>query len=348
MRRLIGLLILLTTALASAQEATAWPEADRLFRGDPRWLGSDAAFSVDLGSGRVLWLFGDTYVARKPDSGRRNAAFVRNTVGIETGYDPSRAQMKFYWRTGGRMEIFPNEGDIWMWPQSGNRVGRTLLLFSARVAPTKTKGAMAFRAVGWQAYLVDNPDDDVIAWHLQKALEDPGNVTVGAAAIREGEFVYAYGTSEPQHDLYLARWRASEVEAGRLPSPEWWCGDGWRADPAGRRAIMTGVSTEASLQRDPRGSGYIEINSQGFGATNIVMRRADRLEGPWTGPETIYRPPESNNKGAFVYAGKSHAEQVGADLVITYATNSFDDAALNDTRLYFPHFVRVKLGVARH
>ena len=76
---------------ASAQTATAWPEADKMFRSDPRWLGADAAFSLDLGNGRVLWTFGDTLVARKFRDTRKSASFVRNTVAVETGYDPSRA-----------------------------------------------------------------------------------------------------------------------------------------------------------------------------------------------------------------------------------------------------------------
>lgn len=328
---------------AAAQQGTAWPEADRLFHTDPHWLGSDGAFSIDLGGGRVLWLFGDTLVARKPGDTRKNAAFVRNTVAIETGYDPSRASMKFYWRTGRQMEIFPSEGQIWMWPQSGIRAGGKLVIFCARLAPNHAKGSLGFQSAGWQAYAVDNPDDDVLSWNLRKVVEDPGKVILGSAALREGEFVYVLGAGEPEHDLYLARWRAADAEAGRFPPLEWWCGDAWRAQATARQPVMKGVSTEASLQRNPRGAGYIEVNTQGFGATDIVMRQADKLEGPWSQPIKIYRPPESDARKPFVYAGKSHAEQRGADLVLTYATNSFEDAFGMDLSLYFPRFVRIKL-----
>src|SRR5262245_25248473 len=62
-------LSLATLALAACSDpppirAEAWPEADALFRQDPRWLGADAALTVDLGGDRVLWLFGDTFVAK--------------------------------------------------------------------------------------------------------------------------------------------------------------------------------------------------------------------------------------------------------------------------------------------
>ena len=61
--RLVAMLLLAVSSLA--QTVVPWPEADSLFRSDPLWLGADAAFSVDLGRGRVLWLFGDSFVASK-------------------------------------------------------------------------------------------------------------------------------------------------------------------------------------------------------------------------------------------------------------------------------------------
>ena len=78
-------------------EATAWRDADQLFRSDPRWLGGDVAYSIDLSQGRVLWLFGDSFIANKPGKTRRQSAFVHNSIAIETGYDPAHASMKFYW-----------------------------------------------------------------------------------------------------------------------------------------------------------------------------------------------------------------------------------------------------------
>src|ERR1051325_10966320 len=163
--RLYGSVLLLALVLSgvtAAQTASPWPEADKLFHSDRQWLGSDAAFSIDLGEGRVLWMFGDTFVGRKPSDTRRNASFVRNTVAIQTGYDPARATIKFYWRTvaGRPSEIFPSEGKIWMWPSSGIRIGGRLLLFCTRVAATRDKKFLGFQLAGWSAFAVDNPDSE--------------------------------------------------------------------------------------------------------------------------------------------------------------------------------------------
>jgi hypothetical protein len=98
------------------------------------------------------------------------------------------------------------------------------------------------------------------------------------------------------------------------------------------------------VQRDPDGTGFIEVTTVGFGAADLVMRRAQKLTGPWSPSQIVYRPPESDAPDAFVYAGKSHAELTGADLILTYAANGFDeDHIAQDMTRYFPRFVRVDL-----
>src|SRR5437764_12208257 len=84
-----------TRAQTSQPLPPAWPEADALFTGDARFLGADSAYSVPLGNERVLWLFGDTFVALDDARSRRHAKFVRNSIAIETGLDPSKATIRF-------------------------------------------------------------------------------------------------------------------------------------------------------------------------------------------------------------------------------------------------------------
>jgi hypothetical protein len=92
------------------------------------------------------------------------------------------------------------------------------------------------------------------------------------------------------------------------------------------------------------GNKFFEVESLGFGASDIGIRWADRLEGPWSGPGKIYHPPESDRPDAFVYAGKVHAGLQGGDLVVTYVENSMDDKILaKDMSIYYPRFVRLNL-----
>ncbi len=356
----LGFLLLLpgTRNLARAQatnpvfpnsfKAQPWPKADRLFRTGPRWLGGDDAYSIDLGNGRVLWLFGDSFIAKKPGDSRQNSVMVRNSVAIQKGYDPARAKMTFYWgeRDGHPFDFAPGEGKLWLWPNQGIRLGSHLLLFYSRVAPDKRKDSLGFQSAGWTAFLVDNLDRQPSEWKLHKLAvpEGRGNIIFGMSVLRMSRFVYAFGHSEPEHDVYLIRWPLAEAARGDLSSPEWWCGDAWSANPALRRPLLRDVSSEFSVQRDPHGRGFIEVNSQGFGASIIVARFAPRLEGPWSKARGIYRPPESNRPDAFVYGGKSHPGLTGADVVITYVANSSSFGTLvKDTSIYFPRFVRLDL-----
>lgn len=82
----------------------------------------------------------------------------------------------------------------------------------------------------------------------------------------------------------------------------------------------------------------------GFGGTDIGTRTANRLTGPWSAVRKIYRPPESNEPGALVYAGKAYPELKGADLIATYAANGEDARIARDLTLYFPRFVKIRFG----
>jgi hypothetical protein len=233
-----------------------------------------------------------------------------------------------------------------MWPGSGIRVGDKLLLFCERVTADKSKGSLGFKSAGWEAYWVANPDAEPSAWRLRVAARSKDTVILGSQALRENGFVYLFGESEPEHDMYVARLAVEGVARGEFGALQWWSGADWQSVALARRPIVRSEGTEASVQRDPVGNGFVEANSDGFGATDIVMRRAPRLVGPWSVPVKIYRPPESDGPRPFVYAGKSHAELKGADLILTYATNSFDDKDTNDMSIYFPRFVKVDLTKA--
>ena len=331
--------------------AEPWVQADRLFRTDPRWLGGDAAYSIDLGRGRVLWLFGDSFIGRRAGAGRGKSTLVRNSAALETGYDPSRASLKFYWGTqnGTPSAFVPEKGTVWLWPTHGVRLGAKLLLFFTRVRPDRRKGSLGFENFGWAAFLVDNPDDEPSAWILRRidVAGNGWNVIVGAAALVAGHFLYVFSPAEPSHDIYLLRWPLNAAEKGDLASPEWWCGSdlGWLGQPKMVRPptpVLREGAMEFSVQWDAQRDKFLEVQSVGFGASEIAIRWAGQIEGSWSGLKKVYRPPESGRPDAFVYAAKAHPELRGADFVITYVANSRDFGILTrDPSIYYPRFVRL-------
>ena len=327
----------------------SWPEADALFTRDPQWIGADAAYSVDLGGGRVLWLCGDSFVAKDASRSRGNAWFVRNSVAIQTGYDPSTATAKFFWTTsgGGASSFFPENGSHWFWPLSGVRLPSRLALFL--LEEENASGGLGFQAVGTKVVFVANPDDDPSSWNVTDgdlpAFSFP--IAFGAAVLADGPYVYAFGDEEPgDHSVYVARFDASVLDAGDASSPLFWTKGAWT--PPGASApdaifpsgsALENPPTEFSVQKSA--DGFLAVHSVGFGSTRIAVRTAPAPEGPWSAACDAFTPPESSRSGVLVYAAKGHAELTGGSLVATYATNATDLGTLaSDMSLYFPRFVR--------
>jgi len=332
-------------------EAAPWREADQLFHRDPHWLGSDVASSVDLGGGRVLWLFGDTWIDPTGLGARRGARMVSNTVAIQHGSNPVTASIKFYWgkgADGAPRAFFPDRGEERLWLGNGVRVDDRLVIFLSRIRHINS--GLGFESAGWTAVMIENPDDEPAVWHVTPIVTPPNplGVAVGFAAVRRlGEYVYAFGSEDPvkSHPLYAARWSVAAVRRGDLQRPEWWTGSrfGWVPDSSSvpRWPLFENGSSELSLHFDALTQQYLVIQAAGFGPADIVIRNSPQLTGPWTSPRMVYRPGEYSRPNVMIYAAKAHPELAGADLVVTYATNSFQFAdAVADSMIYYPRFVR--------
>ncbi|MFQ5630919.1 MAG: DUF4185 domain-containing protein [bacterium] len=339
-----------STATTDARSVVSWPAADALFRSDPSWLGGDGAYSIDLGSGRVLWLFGDSFIATSDKHVRSESKMVRNSVAIQFGYDPSAASIAFYWTVESEepQSFFPEKGNLWFWPGHGIRLENTLLIFLM-----KTRSAnrdLGFETVGWTAVSISNPDDAPDNWQLSW-LDAPANdygVAVGSASVlRIDDYLYAFSAEEPGvHDVYIVRWPVERARQGDLSEPQWWTGEvaGWVAQHRLTRkpqVAFAGGQTEFTVHYEPALGKFLEIQTDGFGSADLAMRTADALTGPWSGLARFHRPDEYGISNILIYAGKSHPELVGADNVLTYVANNLDfNKLVNDTTIYYPRFLK--------
>jgi len=349
MRRAVSWILLLGFAACGLPEApvdaSLWPEADPLFHADPDWIGGDGAYSVDLGRGRILWLFGDSFIAHTPARVRSEAWFVRNSLALQTGLDPSVASMRFVVPVDGQgvaRSFLPEQGAQWFWPGHGIRLGDALVLFYERVQ-SPPGDPTGFESAGWTARLVTAPDDDPLQWVLQP-VQEPANgwgVQLGGAVVSGGEVVFVYGIRGNPHQIFVAQLQASDVAAGDLSRPAWWQGQRYEvgAEPV---TIIADGAPEFSVHHDAQRKAWVMIESHGYGDSTIVLRTAPAPEGPWTGPEEVFHPPESDAPEAFVYAAKGHPGLSGADMVVTYVPSSFDPIPpADEVRLGYPRFVRV-------
>lgn len=331
-----------------------WPEADRLFRSDPRWRGGDGASSVDLGGERVLWLFADSFVAAA-EGRRQGSRMVRNSIAIQSGRDPLAASMSFHWseREAEPRSFFTlsevDERELWLWPASGALLGDRLLLFFFAVRPSE--GGLGFALARSRAALVETADAPPASWRL-RWIEVPGLpddlLLGGGGCVVEGEHLYALSPRGPEHALHTVRFSLESAAAGELEGAEIWCGErGFFPLAAGvdrAKALFAPAQSELALHRAADGS-WCALHGFGFGRAPIGLRTAPALTGPWSSLRLLHRPEEAARERILIYAAKLHPSLAcPGGIAATYVANSTDFAALlADESLYFPRFLRLRL-----
>lgn len=336
-----------------ALTAHPWPEADALFHQDPRWLGGDDAHSVNLGKGRVLWLFGDTLIASDQRGKRSQANMIRNSIAIQNGYDPAAAGMTFFWKgacPGAPASFFPESRNSWYWPGDGIRIGPRLLIFLAEIQTAANP--LGFTVTGWQAVLIDNPDESPRKWQAAGAKRGSEKFDIvpgtGGILIHHG-FMYAYGCDPSGRRAYLVRWPDHEAGGGNLSGAQWWCGQrlGWLAEnriQEGPAVLFTDAQSEFGVYHDARVNRYVQIQTVGFGAADLGFRTASRPEGPWSALRRFYKPDEKKIPGVLIYAAKPHVFMTGTGPAVTYATNHIDpNYLLEFPALYYPRVLQIAL-----
>jgi len=349
--------------IAGRPTGRAFVEAERLFHQDPRWLGGDGALSIRLSDNRILWLFGDTFVATSNARVRTESTLVRNTVAIQTGKDPRIASVAFMWgreKNGSPASFFPDRGERFYWPGHGIRLDKgPLVIFLYTIVATPGKG-LGFEPVGYAIAVIANPNEPLQAWkpRIVDAKANSFDAVPATAVLQANGYVVALAIRQQgTHAGALVRYPVASLARGDVTKAEWWAGDARGWVPAsmlgkdGPAIVLDDAGSECSIHWDMRTRTFIHVASYGFGATTIGWRTALALTGPWSSPVVVYRPPESDGQRPFVYAAKAHPELVGpdpADLVVTYATNSFEFADLltkeGEQNLYWPRFVAVRVG----
>ena len=312
-------------------------------------MGGDGAYSCKIDDNRVLWLFGDSLIAKDATRSRDASWFIRNSAAIQTGLDPSRAFMAFFWgpKDGHPGSFVPEQSDRWFWPGACVRVGKGALIFGQWLREEGT-GQWGFGAEGSASFFIPDTRGDPPDWQLQDAhiTDFDADAIFGTAAFATNDYVFVYGTKGTTHDYMLARYTRSDADRGDLThgtffqNGRWVPGSDLDGSPA---AIFTLGAPESSVHWDADRGQFAMVQSEGFGATTLAIRFAPEPEGPWSTPVSFYRPPESYDENAFVYAGKAHSEIAGGGLAVSYVPSRFeDDPRPSPADFYYPHFVRVR------
>lgn len=336
-------------------EAQRWEAADKIFRSDSHWLGGDGATSVDLGHGRVLWLFGDSFIDLSGSGVRRTSDLVRNSIAIQKGYDPTTAEMQFSWKMKGAKPeaFFSLAGNRWFWPASGIMIGKRLLIFLMEIKTASN--AFGFEACGWKAVLIDNPQKTPDLWILTylKSPQKQGLIVGSGNPVLENGFLQVFATDFREMAVYLVRWPERSAVAGTLVRPQWWAGGnaGWigpEATGVKPHSIIAKGQMEFSVEYVPQVKNYLQIQTLSIMNPCLAISTAKALTGPWSSHVCFFTPSEQGMPDTLIYAGKSHPMLGGAEMVFTYVVNTTrEDRLLKDMSIYFPIMLKGRINADR-
>ena len=329
-------LLLVCSVLAQTRCTTPDPAWNRLFSRRQGWSGADGAYSVALPGGDLGWLFSDTFVGRVDASGRR---------------DPRSRFLHNSWaRTGARGARFAEIALLqarpghwyWVYAPTLDEDGRGWL-FVGEFTSAPGAAGFDFRQTGTALAALDWSGPSP---RLGRPVSLPfftsgaeGVVHYGASAVRDGEFLYVWGTRD-RKGVKSARLARVPAQHPQNPSAwRFWTGTAWGERAADAVEFPGETANEFSVYRHPKRGGWRWLDQVG---RSIRLRRAPRPEGPWSDPVVVAETPAEQG-GAWSYNAKAHPElSDGRGLLITYNSNAFPpQQVMQHADLYRPRCLRL-------
>jgi hypothetical protein len=317
---------------------------DLFTRRDGGWTGGDGTRSVVLPDGRILWLFGDTFLGtvRSDRSRPCSAPMVRNTFVVQSG----DTLVTLHGGTAASPQAFvtSQEKDSWYWPTDGLVEGNRLVVFLPRFTATGP-GMWDWRWRGTDIGTFSLPE-----LRLEKitAAVAVNRVIYGAALLKDADATYIYGVEDLQSAKHV---HIAKAGSGRLDDAwEYWNGERWTVDPLASKRLFSGAALQFSVFKT--GDRYVLITSDNRNPFDsaIVAYVSPSPTGPWSLRSLLYRPPEA--KGDIVaYNALAHPRLSPRDrLLLSYNLNHIRDAeaVYRDADVYRPRFVLVDIEALRH
>jgi Domain of unknown function (DUF4185) len=364
--------IALCVAVFCLQGVSARSQALPLFPYESGWLGADAAYSIPLGSGKSLWLFGDTFVGGRAARTRaKRTGMPRNSIGISQ-CDNQHCTMQYYWN---RMyqphprAFFDLAGDDWFWPLDGFIARGSLHVVLEEMHAVGT-GAFGFGNSGLILATIPNFHEPPTRWKInyQKILSGDSAVP-GVSVVAAQSNVNPYPKDPNGADwVYFFTLRKmgkqSVIALTRLPvaslsqpaqadgmwqylsaSDRWlpWTSPG--VLPADAKTVLNYGYTEFTVRYHPEEARWVAVApSTTLTEGRAVYSLAPALDGPWSAPQTLLPYPEmkagnrDKTPNLFCYAAKEHPEfETAGSLLFTYACNSMvEEEIFKNMDLYHP------------
>jgi hypothetical protein len=328
-----------------------------------QWQGADAAYSVPLQDGRVIWIFGDTLYGDQRLVTGEEPRMVHNTIGISSCKDGKwKIDYSIKKDAKGNPDSFfkPQQNNgTYYWALDGVEHNHELwiTLVCVRNVPNSNAFALGFEVCGTDLAHVTGVDGDPQNWKVAyfPLVAEGVHANPSASALIEDDNLYIYtlyeAGSRPQ---ILTRIPLQGLGDPKKSLQYLGSDDKWRdgLEPAKAKVIMKTGASEMSVRYHPELKKWIAVmvDPQIF-SDKVVLRTSPTMIGPWTDGEVIYRIPilQKNDPkydaDTFCYAGKEHPEfEQPGELLFTYVCNTMKPKKLSaETNIYFPQIVRMPM-----
>jgi len=311
--------------------------------------GADGFYSVPLPDGRVVWIFGDSFLGTvNPDGSRekRSPVFIRNAMAVQDG-DSLHSIYNVIDGWEFSLVIPPDavkgtefsEDSLWYWPGDGFVENGKLKVFMTAFYQADT-GNWGFRWTGANLATFSLPD---IKLEKIDHLDYPGEVEIhwGHAICDEAPaYTYIYGAGDKYP--YVAR-----TPKGKVTEPwEFYTGNSWVNDSrlAKPMADFKGSEQFSVIKLDNK---YVLLTQSGdFLESSLYSATSELPYTGWGNKKELYKlQPLVKVKDLFAYNPVAHPHFTeNNELLISYCVNSFNlDDLFQDASKYRPVFIRVPI-----
>jgi hypothetical protein len=330
---------------------------NRLFTLDNGWTGGDVAHTVPLTDSVTLWLFGDSWIGKVKKNSHSGSKMINNSVAIQYGKTADKKNLKFYYNTidGNPAHLFtPAGGKGFFWLSGGGIKTRNgLYLIVSQIVKTDENSVFGFESVGNSILAISNPLDEPDKWIYSEERipfflnTEETQIDFGIPSFIKDGYIHIYGVEyrKKENNRYMLLARVFEKDILNFDSWEFYSGGVWEKDFRKAARLCDHYGAEFSVSFHPYLNKYITVYSELGMSENIIMRTAEKPEGPWSRQIVVYKTPETEwSKNYFCYAGRSHIELSGTkDLLVSYICNSTDFFEMaSDARIYRPKFIRIR------
>lgn len=324
---------------------------DALMPGHGGISSGDGVYSVGLPDGRVLFMMGDSFWAPIAEDGTRDPAshMYRNSfIVYDNGKVNSMVGSTEEFRSAAVPPGVTDEWQEWYWPGDGVVSDGKLLVFQHYMYQAEP-GMWGFAEKRTRLQEYSLPDIKLLSDKDFPAGITPQGLVFGAAALTDGDYVYAYAQKDLKAEdgkassvAYAARAKKDEI----YDSWEYFTASGWSSDPEGLKPMegLGDVEISAQFGVFPLRNKFVLVSEQ----KNIFENKiwafvADRPEGPWgKGKMICEMPPEDK---CFLYNAMPHPEmEKDGKFPISYCVNAADpDDLFKNVDYYRPRFFLVKV-----